>query len=71
MQSTGGPIKFDGERGEYVVMTINVYDAMLGISNDEEAETLASVRRGIADVVAGRSQDVDEAFDKLEARYAA
>lgn len=46
-------------------------DAVFGASDNEDAETLASVRRGIADVVAGRSQNADEAFDKLEARYAA
>jgi hypothetical protein len=71
VQTNGGPLKVDGQRGEYVVMTMRVFDAMLGIGEDEEAETIASVRRGIADVAAGRSQEIGEAFDQLEVRYAA
>jgi len=51
-------------------MRLDVYDAMLGISDDEEAQTLASVRRGLADVDVGRTHDADEAFDKLQSRYA-
>lgn len=70
VQANGGPIAIDGQRDEYVVMTMRVFDAMLGIGDDEEAETLASVQRGIADLAAGRSHDVGEAFDTLKARYA-
>jgi predicted transcriptional regulator len=32
-----------------------------------EDETLASVRRGIADIEAGRTYDLDEVFDELDA----
>lgn len=67
----GGPLKVDGQRGEYVVMTLHVYDAMLGISPDEEAETLASVRRGVTDAAAGRVRDASAVFDELEKRHAA
>jgi predicted transcriptional regulator len=41
---------------------------MLGISSNEEAETLASIRRGLADIEAGRTRDLDEAFDELDTR---
>ena len=51
-------------------MRLDVYDAMLGISDDEEAETLASARRGLADVDAGRTHDAQEALSKLQSRYA-
>lgn len=69
LQQRGGPLQIVGSQGEYVVMRLDVYDAMLGISDDEEAQTLASVRRGLADVDAGRTHDADEAFDKLQSRY--
>jgi hypothetical protein len=70
LQQSGGPLQIAGPHGKYVVMRLDVYDAMLGVSDDEEAETLASVRRGLADVTAGRTHDADEAFDRLESRYA-
>ena len=70
LQQSGGPLQIAGQQGEYVVMRLDVYDAMLGISDDEEAETLASVRCGLADVAAGRTHDAGEAFDRLESRYA-
>jgi hypothetical protein len=70
LQQSGGPLQIAGQQGNYVVMRLDVYDAMLGISDDEDAETLASVRRGLADVDAGRTHDANEAFDRLESRYA-
>ncbi|MCG8451012.1 MAG: hypothetical protein MI725_15700 [Pirellulales bacterium] len=70
LQKCDGPMTVAGQQGEYVVMRMEVFAAMLGISENEEAETLTSVKRGIADVEAGRTHDVDEAFDKLESRHA-
>jgi hypothetical protein len=70
LQRSGGPLEIIGQQGKYVVMRLDVYDAMLGISDNEEAETLASVRRGLADVAAGRTHDSDEALGRLESRYA-
>ena len=63
----GGPLSVDGQQGKYIVMRADVYDVMLGISENEETETLASVPRGIADLEAGRTHDIAEAFDALEA----
>jgi hypothetical protein len=65
----GGPLVVPGRQGDYVVMRPDVYAAMLGIRDDEEAETLASIRRGIADLRAGRTRDLDEVFDELDARH--
>lgn len=70
LQSNGGPLTVTGQQGEYILMRLDVYNAMLGIGDDEEAETLASVRRGLADVDAGRTHPVDEVFARLESRYA-
>jgi hypothetical protein len=69
LQRSGGPLEISGQQGKYVVMRLDVYDAMLGISDDDEAETLAAIRRGIADVDAGRTLSVSEVFDRLDARY--
>jgi PHD/YefM family antitoxin component YafN of YafNO toxin-antitoxin module len=66
LQQHGGPLSVPGEKGEYVVMRADVYDAMLGIEADDEAETLASVRRGLADMEAGRMRDLDEVFGDLD-----
>jgi len=57
-----------GDRGEYVLMRSDVYVAMLGLSDGDEAETLASVRRGLADLEAGRTQDLDEVFNELDSQ---
>ena len=68
MQHYGGPLAICGQQGEYVLMRSDVYVAMLGLSDADEAETLASVRRGLADLEAGRTQDLDDVFDELDAR---
>ncbi len=68
LQQHGGPLAVCGVQGDYVLMRSDVYVAMLGISSDEEAETLASVRRGLADMETGRTQDLDEAFGELDAQ---
>jgi predicted transcriptional regulator len=65
----GGPVFFGGSQSQYVVMRSDVYDAMLGIGDDTEAATLEAVRRGLADVQAGRTQDADEFFDELARKY--
>jgi hypothetical protein len=65
----GGPLTLPSQGGDFVIMRPDVYAAMLGLGPDEDAETLASVRRGLADIEAGRVQDLEEAFDELERRY--
>jgi hypothetical protein len=67
LQQHGGPLAVCGQQGDYVVMRSDVYAAMLGLNDSDEAETLASIRRGLADLEAGRTQDLEAAFDDLEA----
>ena len=69
LQQHGGPLAVCGQQGEYVMMRSDVYLAMLGLGEEDEAETLASVRRGLADMDAGRTQDLDEAFNELDSRH--
>ena len=66
LQQHGGPLTLAGQYGDYVVMRSDVYDAMLGIVADEEGETLASVRRGLADMSAGRTRDLEDVFADLD-----
>jgi hypothetical protein len=65
----GGPLSVSGQQCQYVVMRSDVYIAMLGFGADEEAEALASLKRGLADLEAGRTYDLDEAFRDLDARH--
>jgi len=69
LQQHGGPLSVTGQQGNYVVMRDDVYLAMLGLDSEEEAETLASARRGLADIDAGRTHDADKVFDRLIARH--
>ncbi|TWU25582.1 hypothetical protein [Bythopirellula polymerisocia] len=71
LQMHGGPLSLEGQHGKYVVMRTDVYEAMLGLEADEEAETLASVRRGVADVQTGRTHDVEAVFKNLISRHEA
>ncbi len=70
LQASGGPLRIAGTQGEYVVMRQDVYEAMIGLGEDEAAEALASARRGLADVDAGRVHDAGEALGQLKSRYA-
>ena len=69
LQQHGGPLSIQGQQGEYVVMRSDVYVAMLGLGTDDESETLASLKRGLADLDAGRTHDLDDAFRDLDARH--
>jgi hypothetical protein len=69
LQQFGGPLAVVGEQGEYVLMRSDVYVAMIGLGENDEAETLASLKRGLADMDAGRTHDLDEAFDALDRRH--
>ena len=70
LQTNGGPLEVTGQQGQYIVMRLDVYNALLGLGDDDEAETLASARRGLADVDAGRTQSIDQVFARLQSRYA-
>jgi len=67
LQHHGGPLAITGDQGDYVLMRSDIYIAMLGLSDGAETETLASLRRGLDDLEAGRTEDLDDAFDDLDA----
>lgn len=68
LQQWDGPLAITGKQGQYVVMRADVYSSMLGMSDGDESETMASIRRGLADLDSGRTQDLDEAFNELDSR---
>jgi hypothetical protein len=67
----GGPLSINGAHGDYVVMRSDVYEQMLGLTKENEAETLAAVNRGLSDLDAGRTVSLEEAMKELRSRHGA
>ena len=65
----GGPLELAGQHGKYVVMNAEVYGGVLEATPDELADSVAAIKRSLAQAAAGQTRDADEAFDDLEARY--
>jgi hypothetical protein len=65
----GGPISIAGQHGKYVVMNLDVYNGAILASPEELADSVAGIKRSLAQADAGQARDVDEALDDLEARY--
>jgi hypothetical protein len=65
----GGPVSVSGQHGRYVVMNLDVYSGALEASPEELADSVAGIKRSLAQAAAGQARDVDEALDDLEARY--
>jgi hypothetical protein len=65
----GGPVSVSGQHGKYVVMNIDVYGGVLNATPEELADSVAAIKRSLAQAAAGQTRDVDESFDELEARY--
>ncbi len=62
VQQHGGRAEFDGQQGAYIVMTMDLYQAMVG--PDFEA-SIKAIQQGLADVEAGRTQPAEEFFAEL------
>jgi hypothetical protein len=65
----GGPVSVSGQHGKYVVMNIDVYGGVLESTPEELAESVAAIKRSLAQAAAGQIRDVDDSLDELEARY--
>ena len=65
----GGPVSVPGQHGKYVVMNVDVYGGALMGSPEELADSVAAIKRSLAQAAAGQTRDADEALDELEARY--
>jgi hypothetical protein len=65
----GGPVSVPGQHGKYVVMDIDVYGGALKASPEELADSVAAIKRSLAQAAAGQVRDIDHVFDDLETRY--
>jgi hypothetical protein len=68
-QNNGGPISVAGLHGHYVVMNADVYGGVLEATPGELADSVAAIKRSLAQSAAGQTRDVNEFFDELDARY--
>jgi len=65
----GGPVSVPGQHGKYVVMNADVYGDVLEATPEELSDSVAAIKRSLAQAAAGQARDADEAFDELEDRY--
>jgi hypothetical protein len=65
----GGPVSVSGQHGKYVVMNVDVYGGVLNASPEEFSDSVAAIKRSLAQAAAGQTRDTDVALDELEARY--
>jgi hypothetical protein len=67
----GGPLSVQGQHGRYIVMNAEVYGGALEATAEELADSVAAIKRSIAQAAAGQVRDMDDVFDELESRYGA
>jgi hypothetical protein len=65
----GGPVSVSGQHGKYVVMNVDVYGGVLDATPEEFSDSVAAIKRSLAQAAGGQTRDADGAFDELEARY--
>ncbi|MCA9027028.1 MAG: hypothetical protein KDA86_17605 [Planctomycetaceae bacterium] len=54
----------------FVLMTVEAYREMMGVGSEEEMRaSVEAVHRGLADVEAGRTHDMDDVFRELDETY--
>lgn len=70
-ENNGGPISIAGQHGRYVVMNADVYGGVLKPTTDELMDSVASIKRSLAQSAEGRARSVEEFLDELDARYGA
>jgi hypothetical protein len=65
----GGPVSVPGQHGKYIIMNADVYGGVLEATPEELSDSVAAIKRSLAQAAAGQTRDADAAFDELEARY--
>ena len=63
----GGPVSAPGQHGKYIVM----YGGVLEATPEKLADSVAAIKRSLAQAAAGQTRDADEAFDELFAENVA
>ncbi len=67
----GGPVSVPGQHGSYVVMNADVYGGVLDPTPEELADSVAAIKRSLAQAAAGQTRSLDDVFRDLDARYGA
>jgi hypothetical protein len=65
----GGPVTVAGQYGKYVVMNADVYGGVLDATPAELADSVAAIKRSLAQAAAGQARGAEDVFDELHARY--
>jgi hypothetical protein len=65
----GGPVSVPGQHGKYVVMNADIYGGVLEATAEELTDSVAAIKRSLAQAAAGHTRDIDVAIGELEARY--
>jgi hypothetical protein len=69
-QHHGGPVSIVGQHGSYVVMNADVYSGrMAETTAAEHADSIAAIKRSLAQAVAGQLEDAERFFEELEQKY--
>jgi len=69
-QHHGGPVSVTGAHGHYVVMDADVYSGQMAQATAAEyADSIAAIKRSLAQAEAGQLEDAELFFDELERTY--
>ncbi len=69
-QHHGGPVSVSGQHGNYVVMNADVYSSQMAEGTAAEyADSIAAIKRSLAQASAGQLGDAELFFDELEQKY--
>ena len=69
-QHHGGPVSVSGRHGSYVVMDADVYSSQMADANAaEHSDSIASIKRSLAQAAAGQLENAELFFAELERKY--
>ena len=71
-QHHGGPVSVPGQHGDYVVMDADVYaGGLVETTAAEYADSIAAIKRSLAQAEAGHLEDAEQFLDDLGRKYEA
>lgn len=69
-QQHGGPVSVSGQHGSYVVMNADVYSGQMAEATaSEQADSIAAIKRSLAQAAAGQLDDAERFFNRLEQKH--
>ena len=71
-QHDGGPVEVEGDELSCVLMSVDVYRSLIGDlpGNDQDyAECVDGIRRGLASIERGEGIPLDNAFDSIRKQH--